>query len=82
MVNDLTQHLVVKHEVVVVRVEVDRLQHLAAKGPVAGVIFGKLIINEEVLRSGQKPIGDMYLYSGMPPLSAPLPRMRLARTTG
>ena len=54
---NLGQDLIVENKVVRVSLERQTLEQVAGKSAVAGVVFGKLGAEQEVLAQGQKTIG-------------------------
>src|ERR1017187_2077386 len=55
----LRQHLVVEHKVRRIFQQRQLGQDFAAERPIAGVIFGELYAQEQVLEGRQKTIGDV-----------------------
>jgi len=57
---DLRQHLVVEDEIVGILRDIQLLQDLPRKRPVAGVVFGEMGPDEQVLRPGEEPVGRVF----------------------
>ena len=56
----LRQHLVVEHEIVGVDIVVDSAQHLGREGPVAGMILGEFLIEQNILREREYAVGHIF----------------------
>ena len=52
----LGQHLIIKDEVVGILQQRQGGKHLAGKGAVTGMVFGKLGSQQQILKSGQQAI--------------------------
>src|ERR1700676_3546778 len=59
--NYLRQHLVVKNEVIVVAVQRKCFQNLSGERSVTGVIFRKLIIQQNILKKCEESIRDVFV---------------------
>src|SRR3984957_19384523 len=59
-VNDLRKHLVVEDEVFRVDLVIDASQDLFGEGTVAGVVFGELLPEHDVLEKGEGAVEEIF----------------------
>ena len=57
---DLRQHLVVENEIIRVVRKMELFENLAGKGAIAGVIFGKLRAEQDILEQGEEAISQIF----------------------
>src|SRR5437588_1178642 len=58
-VHALREHLVIEHEIVGIFEERKLGEHLAAKGTIASVVFGKLYPEKQIFKSSQQAVRDV-----------------------
>ena len=57
----MRQHLIVENEIVAIFPQRQAGQHLSAESAIAGVILGELDVQEEVFKSGEQAVGDVFV---------------------
>src|SRR5215471_16211266 len=58
-INSLGEHFIIEDKVIGVRVQRQRLQYFSIKRTITGVIFGELVVQQEILDQRQYTIRDV-----------------------